>query len=375
MGLRCWLAALALAAAVTAAAGAQSTPVSPNIVGGDKVVGRPYDWVASLRDRNGHYCGGVLVGDGSWVLTAAHCVSDKTLPTVIALGQYNPRDRPEPGSVWVAPKQVIIHEYFNPFMLFNDVAVIELHERVTSIAPAQLATSPTQDHDKQRATVVGWGAVKQNGKDSRTMLKTRIPIVSFSECTARRAYRRNEIDPTVNLCAGFQKGGKDACQGDSGGPLFTTDENGHDLIIGLVSWGEGCARKYKYGVYSRISSLSGWIHSVIGLTPLKEWEQDNNRCRSFTTAAACEGAEPACDWDDGAATCGSLLKRPTLAPTPTPTTAPTKSPSEPSDEDELDRRCASFGTKSKCKGDPTGLCRWRKPEQRCIPKPGRDEVR
>ena len=56
------------------------------------------------------------------------------------------------------------------------------------------------------------------------------------------------------LCAGGVKG-KDGCQGDSGGPLVVEDaQTKQDTLVGVVSWGIGCARDGLPGIYAEVSS-------------------------------------------------------------------------------------------------------------------------
>ncbi|KAJ8709010.1 hypothetical protein PYW07_008836 [Mythimna separata] len=76
-------------------------------------------------------------------------------------------------------------------------------------------------------------------------------------CTARYASLLIPQRVTENMiCAGIlDVGGKDACQGDSGGPLYSTN----DILVGVVSWGRGCADPFYPGVSARVASYTDWI--------------------------------------------------------------------------------------------------------------------
>jgi transmembrane serine protease 11D len=80
-------------------------------------------------------------------------------------------------------------------------------------------------------------------------------------CNERDSYDGG-ILPSM-FCAGKMEGGVDSCQGDSGGP-GSAIINGRTTLVGVVSWGDGCARRLKYGVYSRISTAAEWIATTIG---------------------------------------------------------------------------------------------------------------
>ncbi|CAG7731808.1 unnamed protein product, partial [Allacma fusca] len=60
------------------------------------------------------------------------------------------------------------------------------------------------------------------------------------------------------ICAGHPEGGKDACQGDSGGPL-----NHEGKMVGITSWGYGCAQAAYPGVYTEVSYFTEWVQSTI----------------------------------------------------------------------------------------------------------------
>ena len=64
---------------------------------------------------------------------------------------------------------------------------------------------------------------------------------------------------TNRLCAWAK--GTDTCQGDSGGPL-TVAEGGKYTLLGVVSYGAGCASSTP-GIYARVQGFLPWIHNLI----------------------------------------------------------------------------------------------------------------
>ena len=82
-----------------------------------------------------------------------------------------------------------------------------------------------------------------------------VPIMSKETCEG--SYR-NELHESM-LCAGLPGGGKDSCKGDSGGPMVCKGPDGRYIVHGVTSWGYGCARPGRPGVYARVSFLIKWI--------------------------------------------------------------------------------------------------------------------
>jgi hypothetical protein len=96
---------------------------------------------------------------------------------------------------------------------------------------------------------------------SKTLLEAAVPAVDGKVCGAK--YAGSTIGDG-QICAGLEEGGRDSCQGDSGGPLMAYDRVGCPYQVGLVSWGDDCAKPGAYGVYTRVSSHIAWLEQHVG---------------------------------------------------------------------------------------------------------------
>lgn len=106
--------------------------------------------------------------------------------------------------------------------------------------------------------VSGFGRLGENRQTSPILQRLTIPYVDRRTCMESTSLR---ITARM-FCAGYDRIAKDACQGDSGGPHVTRYRDTY-FVTGIVSWGEGCARAGKYGVYTQVSKYVRWIRDGI----------------------------------------------------------------------------------------------------------------
>ncbi|XP_026732150.1 trypsin-like [Trichoplusia ni] len=261
------------------------------IVGGYETKEREYPWMAMLMYNGRFFCGGSLIND-LYILTAAHCTGYRKERITVRLLEHDTSNPNETKTIDRRVSAVIRHQRYNPGTYDNDIALMRLDERVdlsnavkrarrdedsSSTSTTEAATTPAEQqpddvrvrpvcmptgglsYTSRCGVVIGWGVTDEGGSVSNTLQEVKVPIVSNTECKERSYGRRI----TENMmCAGEPDGGRDACQGDSGGPLHVFNETTEKYQeVGVVSWGEGCARPEKYGVYARVNRYLTWIKS------------------------------------------------------------------------------------------------------------------
>ena len=162
------------------------------------------------------------------------------------------------GAITRYPDQIIVHPNYSGWSLDNDYALVHLSQPVEEFEPIQLITDEDNDDEPVISTVMGWGAIYSGGPSSDELLEVDVPI--DDDCGY---YSPGDITDNM-VCAGDANGGEDSCQGDSGGPLIMTNDEGEYELIGIVSWGYGCAEGGYPGVYSRIYTRLDWFFGYIG---------------------------------------------------------------------------------------------------------------
>ncbi|NXL86620.1 FA7 factor, partial [Alectura lathami] len=219
-------------------------------------------WQVLIRNsRDVGFCGGSLI-NSRWVITAAHCL-DLVRPHHVTVGDFD-KYRRELKEQKIGVEQSWTHPHYDSNNYNADIALLYLssdvvfNEYVLPICLPSPGLAALLSQEGTVGMVSGWGATHLRGSPLRFLMRVRLPIASMDAC--QRATARLVTDNM--FCAGHGTEATDACKGDSGGPFAVSYHNTW-FLLGIVSWGDGCAEEGKYGVYTRVSNYISWIKETV----------------------------------------------------------------------------------------------------------------
>lgn len=235
---------------------ARVRPPGSGVVGGhDAELGKWPD-VAAIYVGNIPFCTGVLVAP-TVVLTAAHCNTPGLSEVLIGADTLAAGN----GGERIPVAQRI--EYPDWDFSF-DVLVLVL-ARPSTREPRALATgwAGVDIVDGHEVTIVGFGAVDNEGKQFVEPLQEATTTITDAICTKKKGCNV-DARPAGELGAGGM--GIDSCSGDSGGPLYIKGELG-TFVAGLTSrsYDDATMTCSEGGIYTRADRIVDWIEQVAGV--------------------------------------------------------------------------------------------------------------
>lgn len=251
--------------------------IETRIIGGEEAWPHSWPWQVSLKFMTTPACGGAIVAP-LWVLSAAHCFKryNKASSWTVMAGKHDLDNPKENGQQVVAVSIIISHKDYNSQTKERDMALLKLKQPLVFnefVRPINIWMSSLPLLTE--CTTTGWGSTRENGPRVNKLQEVNLTILPSEVCNT---YYVGSIQDSM-FCAGKDEGGVDACQGDSGGPISCFNGTRYKLA-GLVSWGVGCGRSKKPGVYTKIKDSAQWIYDVMNEEDLQSGndspeEEDN----------------------------------------------------------------------------------------------------
>jgi len=253
-----------------------------------------FPWTCLLLNQNNDFIGSCAVIPNDFsndnnrptrkVITAAHKLKNLKQNDLlkVRVGEWDASgfNRPEEfNHTEYTVVRILKHPQFNAGRLDNDLAILYTDRNIDIFANPHVNTACLPSCDNQfdylfsngtgvRCHVAGWGKDEVNGQFQFIQRKVSLPLVPSSSCNSKlkralNSQRRGVGDrfqlDASEICAGGEVG-KDACTGDGGSPLVCQGKSGRWTVVGLVTWGVGCASETP-GVYARISHFRNWINA------------------------------------------------------------------------------------------------------------------
>eukprot|EP00978_Attheya_sp_CCMP212_P033745 scaffold137752_cov65-Attheya_sp.AAC.2 len=233
---------------------------STRIVGGEDTNTTQYPYYVRIDLYGNFLCGGTLISR-EFILTAAHCNDPGTM--TVTLGTDTRTGQGEKFAV----AEKIPHprnKVGNPDIY--DVMLLRLQGTASEsfVENIPRLDDGVSNNYEDAFNVIGLGSTHATNHDYATKMQVAtVNRVDQTECK-NTFLERNLVVSDDMVCA--HAIGKDACQGDSGGPLVIIPNGStakNHILVGVTSWGVGCAHDILPGVYARVSYVLEWIKGTI----------------------------------------------------------------------------------------------------------------
>lgn len=233
-----------------------SDDVELQIVGGTEASVGQFPFFVQASDTE-FLCGGSLVAEDV-VLSAAHC--EEAFGDRVLVGSLYLDDVSVGNAEWrnIVSQKYVHPEYDGILDMKHDLMLFKIQQSTKT--PIALNFDDGFPVDNQQLRAIGMGLTDEyDWYGSGHLLYANVNAVSSSKCVENYESFGGGIDAETMLCASAPN--KDSCSGDSGGPLFSITDP--PVLVGITSWGKGCAQPGFPGVYSRVSGDIEWLKDKI----------------------------------------------------------------------------------------------------------------
>lgn len=228
------------------------------IVGGTVVDIKEAAFIVLIIYHKNPLCGASIITN-NFVLTAAHCTEGmKPKDLTIRAGSSKVGE----GDLYYV-STIFDHPNYDNSNFDFDFSLLKLYGRIFYSETKRAIKLPEEDDETpagEFARVLGWGNTLNPLESSDYLRQVHLMVISSDECEQAYIDYRIKIENN-KICAIHPEriDGKDACQGDSGGPL---QRLGDGKLIGVVSFGLGCAKVEHAGIYARVATVRSWIRET-----------------------------------------------------------------------------------------------------------------
>lgn len=226
-----------------------------SIIGGTAAGIGEFPWYAKFEGNI--LCGGAVIGNGQFIVTAAHCVENYT-PSQVRVGSNT---FSSDGTTYRVTNKWIHPQFKQGGFLNNDIALLKIATTCCIRSPKTIALNNNTNFPSttgESLTVMGFGVYNFQNVPSSLLRKLGVQYIANDEC----ASKYGDFAQNIKLCANKVNAG--VCAGDSGSPLVYKDADGKSLVVGIVSYGrDRCASDYP-DYYTRVSAYAdGWIQQTM----------------------------------------------------------------------------------------------------------------